>query len=100
MVLATSSNAEENEMVVTPWEVRGKVDYERLIVEFGTQPLTKELLRRIVKHTNQMHMQLQRRLFFSQRDLDTFVDLYEDVLGQVAGILRISNVGICNPVDS
>ncbi len=78
MVLATSSNAEENEMVVTPWEVRGKVDYERLIVEFGTQPLTKELLRRIVKHTNQMHMQLQRRLFFSHRDLDTVLDLYED----------------------
>lgn len=78
MVLATSSNAEENGMVVTPWEVRGKVDYERLIVEFGTQPLTKELLRRIVKHTNQMHMQLQRRLFFSHRDLDTVLDLYED----------------------
>lgn len=28
-----SSNAEENnnEMVVTPWEVKGKIDYERLI---------------------------------------------------------------------
>ena len=35
-----------NEMVVTPWEVKGKVDYERLIREFGTQPLTHELLRK------------------------------------------------------
>jgi len=31
-------NAEENnnEMVVTPWEVKGKVDYQRLIKEFGS----------------------------------------------------------------
>ena len=44
----TTSNAEENnEMVVTPWEVKGKVDYERLIREFGTQPLTEELLAKL-----------------------------------------------------
>jgi tryptophanyl-tRNA synthetase len=34
-------------MVVTPWEVKGKVDYERLIKEFGTQPLTPELLKKV-----------------------------------------------------
>lgn len=67
----------KNEMVVTPWEVRGKVDYERLIREFGTQPLTDELLQRIAKHTGELHLQLRRRLFFSHRDLDTVLDLYE-----------------------
>jgi tryptophanyl-tRNA synthetase len=68
---------ERNEMVVTPWEVRGKVDYERLIHEFGTQPLTSELLQRIAKHTGELHLQLRRRIFFSHRDLDTVLDLYD-----------------------
>jgi len=64
-------------MLVTPWEVKGKVDYERLIREFGTQPLTDELLRKIAGHTGRLHLQLQRRLFFSHRDLDTVLELYE-----------------------
>ena len=64
-------------MVVTPWEVRGKVDYDRLIREFGTQPLTEDLLKRVSKHTDTLHLQLQRRIFFSHRDLDTVLDLYE-----------------------
>jgi tryptophanyl-tRNA synthetase len=71
------TDEEKNEMVVTPWEVRGKVDYERLIQEFGTLPLTEELSKRIEKHTGHAHLQLRRRLFFSHRDLDTVIDLYE-----------------------
>ena len=43
-------------MVVTPWEVKGKVDYERLIREFGTQPLTSQLLERVEKHTDKLHL--------------------------------------------
>jgi tryptophanyl-tRNA synthetase len=68
---------EKNEMIVTPWEVRGKVDYERLIREFGTQPLTEELLQKIAKYTGELHLQLRRELFFSHRDLDTVLNLYE-----------------------
>jgi tryptophanyl-tRNA synthetase len=71
------TDEEKNEMVVTPWEVRGKIDYERLIQEFGTLPLTGELLKRIEKHTGHPHLQLRRKLFFSHRDLDTVIDLYE-----------------------
>ncbi|MGQ9624734.1 MAG: tryptophan--tRNA ligase [Candidatus Bathycorpusculaceae bacterium] len=71
------SGEEKNEMVVTPWEVRGKVDYERLIREFGTQPITDELFQRIAKYAGELHLQLRRRLFFSHRDLDTVLDLYD-----------------------
>jgi tryptophanyl-tRNA synthetase len=67
----------DEEMIVTPWEVRGKVDYDKLIRQFGTQPLTDRLLQRIRKRTGDLHMQLRRRLFFSHRDLDTVLDLYE-----------------------
>lgn len=70
-------NEKKNEMVVTPWEVKGEVDYERLIREFGTQPLTEELLQRIAKHTGELHLQLRRKLFFSHRDLNVVLDLYE-----------------------
>ncbi|MCS7113821.1 MAG: tryptophan--tRNA ligase [Nitrososphaerota archaeon] len=68
---------EKNEMVVTPWEVRGKIDYERLIREFGTQPITEELLQRIAKYTGEVHLQLRRGIFFSHRDLDAVLDLYD-----------------------
>ena len=71
------TDADKNEMIVTPWEVKGKVDYERLIREFGTQPLTEELLRKLEKHTGELHLQIRRELFFSHRDLDTVLDLYE-----------------------
>jgi tryptophanyl-tRNA synthetase len=71
------TDEEKNEMVVTPWEVRGKVDYERLIREFGTQPLTEQLLKRIAKYTGGLHLQLRREVFFSHRDLDAVLDLYE-----------------------
>jgi len=71
------TDEDKDEMVVTPWEVRGKVDYERLIQEFGTQPLTDELLRKLAKYTDGLHLQLTRKLFFSHRDLDTVLDLYE-----------------------
>jgi tryptophanyl-tRNA synthetase len=64
-------------MIVTPWEVRGRVDYERLVREFGTQPLTEELLKRLDEYTGERHLQLRRQLFFSHRDLDTILDLYE-----------------------
>ncbi|MBS7614673.1 tryptophan--tRNA ligase [Candidatus Bathyarchaeota archaeon] len=67
----------EEEMVVTPWTVSGKIDYSRLIEEFGTQPLTDDLLKRIEKHADQLHLQLRRGLFFSHRDLDWILDLYE-----------------------
>ncbi|MDR0372808.1 MAG: tryptophan--tRNA ligase [Nitrososphaerota archaeon] len=66
-----------NEMVVTPWEVKGKVNYERLIKEFGTQPLTPQLLSRMEKYTDKLHLQLERKIFFSHRDLDTVFDLYD-----------------------
>lgn len=70
--------SEKNEdMIVTPWKVSGEVDYDRLIEQFGTQPITESLLERIKKHTGEIHLQLRRRIFFSHRDLDWILDMYE-----------------------
>ena len=53
------------EMVVTPWEVAGKIDYDKLIREFGTQPLTPEILDTIRKQTGELHPQLAADEFSS-----------------------------------
>lgn len=68
---------DSEEMVVTPWEVKGEVDYNRLIEKFGTKPITEDLLQRITEYTGETHLQLRRNLFFSHRDLDVVLDLYE-----------------------
>ncbi|NWG09130.1 MAG: tryptophan--tRNA ligase [Nitrososphaerales archaeon] len=68
---------DEQEFVVTPWEVRGKVDYEKLIRDFGTNPITEDLLERIRKHTHELHPFLRRGAFFSHRDFDWILDKYE-----------------------
>ena len=77
LVDCSLTDEDKNEMVVTPWEVKGKVDYERLVREFGTQPITKELLDKVRKHTGEVQSQLRRQLFFSHRDLDIVLDLYD-----------------------
>lgn len=65
------------EMIVTPWEVSGEIDYDKLVRQFGTQPITDELLERIKKHAGKLHPQLLRRIFFSHRDLDWLLGKYE-----------------------
>jgi len=62
---------------VTPWEVSGDVDYEKLIKEFGTQPLTDKVLARLEKHTGELHYMIRRGIFISHRDLDWLLDEYE-----------------------
>ncbi|MBI4258427.1 MAG: tryptophan--tRNA ligase [Thaumarchaeota archaeon] len=69
------SNSQD--FTVTPWEVKGEVDYDKLVREFGTQLLTEELLGRIKKHTGDIHLFLRRKIFFSHRDLDWILDRYE-----------------------
>lgn len=66
-----------DEMIVTPWEVRGKIDYDRLIELFGTQRIDQNLKERIYRVAGEKHMYLERDLFFSHRDLDWLLDEYE-----------------------
>ncbi len=66
-----------NEMQVTPWDVKGDIDYNKLIEEFGVEKLTDELLQRIRKHTGDLHFMLRRRIFFAHRDLKWLLDEYE-----------------------
>ncbi len=69
--------SKEKEFVVTPWEVRGEIDYERLIRDFGTTKINDELLERIRKNAGDLHLFLKRGLFFSHRDMNWILDRYE-----------------------
>jgi len=63
--------------VVTPWEVKGKIDYDYLIKKFGTERIDEKLLNRIKKHTGELHHFLRRGIFFSHRDMNWILDEYE-----------------------
>src|SRR3989344_9030475 len=62
---------------VTPWEVKGDIDYSKAIKEFGTEPIDEALLKRIKKHTGEAHHMLRRKIFFSHRDMGWLLDEYE-----------------------
>jgi tryptophanyl-tRNA synthetase len=63
--------------VVTPWEVRGEIDYNYLVEKFGTEKIDGALLDRIKRHTGELHHFLRRGIFFSHRDMNWILDEYE-----------------------
>ncbi|MBW3017364.1 tryptophan--tRNA ligase [Candidatus Woesearchaeota archaeon] len=67
----------EKEAKVTPWEVKGDVDYSKLISEFGTTPIDDALLKRFEKIAGEAHPYLRRKIFFSHRDVKWLFDEYE-----------------------
>ena len=62
---------------VTPWEVSGNVDYDKLIKEFGVSKIDEKLLGRIKNHTGELHFMLRRKIFFAHRDMKWLLDEYE-----------------------
>jgi len=63
------------EFTVTPWEVKGRVDYEKLIKIFGTEAITRDLLERLERLAGgELHVLLRRGVFFSHRDFDKILD--------------------------
>lgn len=69
----------ENNFKVNAFETVGRVKYDKLIEEFGTQKISKELIDRFAKATNKdLHPWLKRGIFFSHRDFDKFLTAYEN----------------------
>ncbi|ODQ48780.1 hypothetical protein PICMEDRAFT_29905 [Pichia membranifaciens NRRL Y-2026] len=76
----------ETEQKITPWEVEGAVvdgravgiDYDKLITQFGTKKISEELLNRFRAVTgHEPHHFMRKGLFFSERDFNRILDLYE-----------------------
>jgi len=67
----------EEDFKVTPFEVEGKVDYDKLIKEFGTKRIDEDLLQRIEENAGELHKFLRRKYFYSHRDMDKILDDHE-----------------------
>ncbi len=67
----------EKEMIVTPWEVKGEINYDKIVEEFGVEKINQKILDRIKKHTKELPLQLKRKIFFAHRDINWLLDEYE-----------------------
>ena len=71
------------DFVVTPWEVTGDIDYDRLVEMFGTQKIDDKIISKFVEHTGELHTMLRRGIFYSHRDMDKIFDDIEKGRGFV-----------------
>ncbi|KAF9413439.1 hypothetical protein HW555_008331 [Spodoptera exigua] len=72
----------EDDDFVDPWTVTGKsetgIDYDKLIKRFGSQKIDEEIVQRFEKVTGKKaHHFLRRGIFFSHRDINNILNLYE-----------------------
>lgn len=76
----TESADTKKAQVIDPWTVEseGAIDYDKLIDQFGSQRITQDIIDRIEKLTGKKpHRFLRRGIFFSHRDINAMLDLYE-----------------------
>jgi len=76
------SPAAEGEDIVDPWTVSTTsatgIDYDKLIVRFGSQSIDEALVDRFEKVTGKSaHRFLKRGIFFSHREMSKVLNLYE-----------------------
>ena len=48
--IKNQNSIDNNNFTVTPWEVEGNVDYNKLIEKFGTFVITNEIIEKIKKN--------------------------------------------------
>ncbi|NXT69648.1 SYWC protein, partial [Chaetops frenatus] len=83
VLINNGTTKEEEEDLVDPWNVQTSnakgVDYDKLIVRFGSSKIDTDLINRIERATGQKpHHFLRRGIFFSHRDMDQVLDAYEN----------------------
>ena len=64
-----------DKFVVTPWEVKGNIDYNKIITEFGVKKITPELLQMINGLADQSKEQKQ-----PPEVTDRFKELYRSAM--------------------
>jgi tryptophanyl-tRNA synthetase len=78
-LLNTNNKSKMSESIVTPWEVKGKIEYMRLVEKFGTELIDQPLIEKFERITKKpIHPWIRRHIFFSHRALDVFLTAYEN----------------------
>ena len=63
---------------MTPWKVEGKIDYMRLVKQFGAELIDGELMKRFERVTGKpLHPWVRRGIFFAHRSLSKLLDAHE-----------------------
>ena len=65
-----------NDMKITPWEVSGNIDYNKILKDFGIKEIDSKLMKRLEKFVGD-NVFLRRGIFFAHRDLNFILDQYE-----------------------
>lgn len=68
----SGTEARPDGALVTPYAVRGEVDYDRLLEQFGADPLTDAQRERFPDHPT-----IRRGTFYAGRDVDAFLEAAE-----------------------
>ncbi|WP_439028276.1 tryptophan--tRNA ligase [Haloarchaeobius sp. DT45] len=68
----TNEDSQHDDFVVTPYDVSGTVDYDRLLEQFGADRLTPEQVARFPDHP-----MLRRGIYYAGRDVDAYLDAAE-----------------------
>jgi tryptophanyl-tRNA synthetase len=75
--IKNQNSIDNNNFTITPWEVAGDIDYNKLIEKFGTFAINEEIIKKIEEITGEVHPFLKNRYFFSHRDLGWILDEYQ-----------------------
>ena len=68
----------DEEFDVTPFDVEGQVDYDRLVDKFGTEEIDEELKQRFFDLAGGENLYVERDFVYSHRDFDKALDEFED----------------------
>ena len=76
-----TANGADGDQVVTPWDVSGgtdgKIDYKKLVEQFGCQWIDEKLIERIERLTKMpAHPFLKRGIFFAHRSVATSKNIF------------------------
>jgi len=63
----------KEDFVVTPWEVSGEVDYDKLVKNFGVSIISEKIRNRLAN----CHPLLRRGIYFAHRDFDKWLENYD-----------------------
>jgi hypothetical protein len=78
-----ATKLDDQEMEVNAFEVKGKIDYDKLVDNFGSKLISEDLLQKLESATvgqgrvPHLHRFLRRGIFFSHRDLQPILELVE-----------------------
>ncbi|MFH0889798.1 MAG: tryptophan--tRNA ligase [Candidatus Aenigmatarchaeota archaeon] len=63
-----------DDFIVTPWEVKGDIDYEKLTRSFGVKHIDEKILHELQKYAGNLHYLLKRKIFFSHMYFDEILN--------------------------